>query len=111
MPLTTTKIRGAKPRDKPYKLADGRGLYLLVTPSGGKWWRWDYRFGGRRKTLSMGVFPDVELEDARNRRDAARKPSFTKEFRGALRVRHTELNLCGCVCIEVPSPEGVNASA
>jgi integrase len=71
--LTDTAIRNAKPRELPYKLGDSRGLYLLVTPSGGKWWRFDYRFGGKRKSLSMGTYPDVALKEARGRRDSARE--------------------------------------
>ncbi|MDR5785956.1 integrase arm-type DNA-binding domain-containing protein [Caballeronia sp. LP003] len=73
MALTDLKIRNAKPTDKQQKLFDERGLYLLVTPAGGKWWRLKYRFGGKEKSLSMGVFPDVGLKEARERRDAARK--------------------------------------
>ncbi|MEW8102018.1 MAG: integrase arm-type DNA-binding domain-containing protein [Candidatus Thiodiazotropha endolucinida] len=73
MPLTDSAIRNAKPRDKQYKLTDGGGLYLLITPKGGKWWRLDYRFNNQRKTLSMGVYPDTSLKSARNKRDAARQ--------------------------------------
>lgn len=73
MPLTDTGIRNAKPLDKPTKLTDGGGLYLLLKPNGARWWRLDYRFGSKRKTLSMGVYPDVSLKDARTRRDEARK--------------------------------------
>lgn len=73
MPLSDTAVRTAKPLDKPFKLTDGGGLYLLLQPSGSKWWRFDYRFDGKRKTLSMGVYPDVSLKQARERRDAARK--------------------------------------
>ncbi len=73
MALTDTAIKSAKPTDKPVKMTDGDGLYLLLNPNGGKWWRFDYRFDGKRKTLSMGVYPDVSLRDARDRRDAARK--------------------------------------
>ena len=73
MSLTDTKIRSAKPGEKPVKLSDEKGLYLLVTQAGGKWWRLDYRFSGKRKTLSMGVYPDVGLKEARGRRDEARK--------------------------------------
>ncbi|KAA1015126.1 DUF4102 domain-containing protein [Paraburkholderia panacisoli] len=73
MALTDLKIRNAKPTDKQQKLFDERGLYLLVTPAGGKWWRLKYRFGGKEKSLSMGVYPDIGLKQARERRDAARK--------------------------------------
>lgn len=73
MALTDTAIRHAKPGAKPIKMADEKGLYLLIHPNGGKWWRFDYRFGDKRKTLSMGVYPDVGLKDARERRDQARK--------------------------------------
>jgi len=73
VPLTDVKVKNAKPREKPHKLSDERGLYLLVTPAGGKWWRFDYRFAGRRKTLSLGTYPDVSLQKARKKREAARE--------------------------------------
>lgn len=73
MPLTDTAIRNAKPGAKPAKLFDERGLFLLVTPAGGKWWRLKYRFDNKEKLLSLGTYPDVSLKDARGRRDAARK--------------------------------------
>lgn len=73
MALTDTEIRRSKPALKPYKLADGGGLHLLVTPSGGRLWRWKYRFLGTEKQLSIGRYPDFSLADARERRDAARK--------------------------------------
>jgi integrase len=73
MPLTDVKIRQAKPGPKAIKLSDERGLYLEVAPSGGKWWRLKYRFGGKEKRLSLGVYPDVGLKEARERRDEARK--------------------------------------
>jgi integrase len=73
MSLTNTEIRNAKPGKKPVKLFDERGLYLEVSPAGGKWWRLKYRFGGKEKRLSLGVYPDVGLKDARDRRDASRK--------------------------------------
>ncbi len=72
MALTDIAIRTTKPTDKPTKLTDGGGLYLLLKPNGSRWWRLDYRYGGKRKTLSMGVYPDVGLKEARNRRDDAR---------------------------------------
>lgn len=73
MPLTDTAIRNAKPAAKPAKLFDERGLFLIVTPAGGKWWRFRYKFDSKEKLLSLGVYPDVGLKDARERRDAARK--------------------------------------
>jgi integrase len=73
MALTTTTIRNVKPGKKTAKLFDERGLYLEVSPSGGRWWRLKYRFQGKEKRLSLGVFPDVSLKDARDRRDVARK--------------------------------------
>jgi Arm DNA-binding domain len=71
--LTDTKVRSAKPAAKPVKLFDERGLFLLVTATGGKWWRFKYRFGGKEKLLSLGTYPDVTLKEARERRDEARK--------------------------------------
>lgn len=73
MPLSDIKVRNTKPAAKPFKLYDARGLFLIVTPVGGKWWRFRYRFEGKEKLLSMGVYPDISLRDARTRRDEARK--------------------------------------
>lgn len=73
MALTNTKIRNTSPGKKTQKLFDERGLYLEVSPSGGKWWRLKYRFNGKEKRLSLGVYPDVSLRDARERREDARK--------------------------------------
>ena len=73
MALTVTAINAAKSRDKPYKLADGLGLYLLVAPTGGRLWRMNYRFLGQQKTLSLGTYPEVSLAKARERRTAARE--------------------------------------
>jgi len=67
--LTDTAIRTAKPNKKPVNLSDGKDLYLLVTPTGGKWWWLDYRFAGKRKALSIGVYLDVSLKDARGHPD------------------------------------------
>jgi integrase len=72
MKLTDVKVRNAKPRAKPYKLPDGRALYALVQPTGSKLWRGSYRFEGKQKTLAMGVYPDVSLEEARRRWGEAR---------------------------------------
>ena len=73
MPLTDTAIRNIKPGVKSIKLFDERGLYLEVSPSGGKWWRLKYRFDNKEKRISLGVYPDISLKDARDRRDEARK--------------------------------------
>ena len=85
MALTDTSVRNAKPGKKPQKLTDGGGLYLLIAPSGGRWWRFDYRFSGKRKTLSMGVYPDVSLKQARERRDEARRQVANGVDPGAIR--------------------------
>jgi integrase len=73
MALSDTTIRNAKPTDKPRKLSDEKGMFLLITPSGGELWRLKYRFGGKEKVLALGRYPDVGLKDARERRDAARE--------------------------------------
>jgi hypothetical protein len=73
MALSDTKIRGAKTSDKQVKLFDGRGLFLLVAPSGGKLWRFKYRHEAKEKLLSLGAYPEISLADARQRRDEARK--------------------------------------
>ncbi|AOE89846.1 integrase [Ralstonia solanacearum] len=73
MPLTDTAIRNAKPSEKPVRLFDGGGLYIEVSPSGGKWWRLKYRFAGKEKRLSLGVYPEVGLKEARDRREDAKQ--------------------------------------
>ncbi len=71
--LTDAAIRAAKPADKPLRLLDSRGLYLIVTPQGGKWWRCRYPYGGKEKMLSLGTYPDISLKQARERRDDIRR--------------------------------------
>ena len=73
MPLTDTAVRNAKPKEKPYKVADMQGLYLLVNPHGSKLWRFRYRMGGVERKLSIGPYPQITLSEARALRDAARK--------------------------------------
>ena len=73
MPLTATAIRHAKSGNKTRKMFDGGGLYLEISPSGGKWWRLKYRFGGKEKRISLGVYPDVSLKEVRRRREVARQ--------------------------------------
>ena len=72
MPLTDTRIRNAKLTAKTYKLSDGGGMYLLVTPNGARYWRLDYRFAGNRRTIAFGVYPTVALTAARKHREEAR---------------------------------------
>ena len=71
--LTVSAIRNAKNTAKSVKLSDGGGMYLLLKPDGSRYWRLDYRFDGKRKTLAIGVYPEVSLSDARARRSAARE--------------------------------------
>ena len=73
MPLSDITIRNAKPGAKPVRLYDSGGLYLEVSPAGGKLWRLKYRFEGRENRLALGVYPAVGLKDARAKRDEARK--------------------------------------
>lgn len=91
--LTVAAINQAKPKNKPYKLADEKGLYLFIQASGSKLWRFDYRYDKKRKTLALGAYPDVPLALARDRRDNARKllanetdPSETKKAIKASKV-------------------------
>ena len=73
LPLTDIQVKNAKPKAKEYKLSDGGGLHLLITPSGGKLWRFKYRFDGIEKRLTFKTYPEVSLAEARHRRDDARK--------------------------------------
>lgn len=86
-PLTDIQPRNAKPKEKPYKLSDGGGLYLLVNTDGAKYWRMDYRYAGTRKTLAFGRYPQTSLAQAREKRAAARRllddgtdPSLTRRI-------------------------------
>lgn len=96
-PLSDVQVRNAKPKDKPYKLQDGFGLYLLITPTGGKLWRFDYRFDGKRKTMALGAYPEHTLQDMRKRKDDARKlvangadPSEVKKAKKAAIIAETD---------------------
>jgi hypothetical protein len=73
MSLTDTAIRSAKSGPKAVRLFDGGGLYLEVSPAGGKLWRLKYRFHGKEKRLALGIYPGVSLAKARDKRDQARK--------------------------------------
>src|SRR3546814_3579273 len=106
MPLSDVVIRNAKPREKPFKMGDSLGLFLLVQPSGGKLWRLKYRINGREKKFALGVYPDVSLSDARRRRDEARRlladgkdPSLEKQ-REKTRSRIEAHNTFGAIAEE-----------
>ena len=73
MGLTSLQVKQAKPEEKAYKKGDSKGLYLYVTTKGQKYWRLDYRYAGKRKTLALGVYPETSLAEARDKRDAAKK--------------------------------------
>ncbi len=94
MPLTDIAARKAAPRAKPYKLADGGGLYLEVTPTGAKYWRMKYRYGGKQKRLALGVYSEVSLVAARTAREDARKllanGTDPGEVRKAVKAEHIE---------------------
>ena len=82
MPLTEVAVRNARADDKPRKLFDAHGLFLFVTPQGGKLWRLKYRFGGKEKLLSFGPYPLLGLREARDARDAARRSLLAGEDPG-----------------------------
>ncbi len=94
MGLTDTAIKRSRPAEKPYKLADGKGLYLLVNPSGSKLWRWKYRHEGREKLMPFGAYPDVSLADARLRH-AAGSPTACSGLRSDGRAQGGEGNRHG----------------
>ncbi|CAM3638827.1 integrase [Xenorhabdus thuongxuanensis] len=73
MKLTARQVDTAKPKEKPYKLADGGELYLLVNPNGSRYWRLKYRIAGKEKLLALGVYPEISLAEARTKRNDARK--------------------------------------
>lgn len=73
MPLTDITAKSAKSADKEYKLSDEKGLYLLIHPNGSKYWRLKYRFADKEKILALGVYPEVSLKEARDKRDTARQ--------------------------------------
>ena len=91
--LTDAKVRQAKPRAKSYKLSDGNGFHLLVTPAGGKYWRWSYRYDGKQKGMAFGSYPAILLADARAKRDEAlallsegRDPAIVKKLKIEARI-------------------------
>src|SRR3954467_6904575 len=86
MKLNDMAVRKAKPETKSYKMSDGGGMYLEIMPNGSKYWRLKYRFGGKEKRLAIGVYPEVTIAEARDKREKARKqladnidPSLAKQ--------------------------------
>ena len=71
--LTAAAFKAARPKDRPYKMHDGNGLFVIIRPNGSKWWRFRYKLFGKTKELSMGIFPEVTIREARFRRDEARQ--------------------------------------
>lgn len=97
MPLTDSTCKNAKPADKARKMADAHGLYLEVMPTGARYWRLKYRFHGKEKRLALGVYPDISLAEAREKREQARKllangtdPSFAKKEEKRHAARNAE---------------------
>ncbi len=88
MALTDTAIKNAKPKERPYKLADGQGMFLLVNPNGHKWWRLKYRHAGKEKLLALGTYPEVSLKEAREQREKAR--AVIRSTQDPSEVRKTE---------------------
>lgn len=96
MSLTDVAVRTAKPAEKPQKLFDSGGLYIEIAPSGGKWWRFKYRFAGKEKRISLGTYPEVSLKEARERRDTSRKllangvdPSQNRKIQNAAKIKQS----------------------
>jgi integrase len=92
VPLTDMKVQKSKPQDKPVTLFDGGGLFLLVTPSGGKLWRFKYRYDGKQKLLALGAYPEVSLSDARHKREDARNLLASNNDPGAVRKAQNQAN-------------------
>ena len=101
MPLTATKLRAIKPSSKTKKVFDGKGMYLEVSPKGGTWWRLKYRIDGKEKRISLGVYPEVSLKEARSRRDVAR----TQIANGIASSEEANDHMCGPV--NAANPVGV----
>ena len=108
MPLTDRAIQSAKPGAKPIRLFDEKGLYLEVAPSGGKWWRFKYRFEGKEKRVSLGVYPDVPLASRIIKDEDTHKPKTIKgarERRDEARALLDKL-LVGGTIVATPRPNG-----
>lgn len=118
MPLTDRQITSAKPKDNPYKLADGGGLYLYVTTKGSKLWRMKYRLGGKEKVLSFGPYPAKTLKSARTDRDTAkehlaegRDPAEVKKAKNAEHARLNDCNFAALVSLYIDKQRAEGRSA
>ncbi len=105
MSLSELKVRNAKPKEKFYKLADSDGLYLHVAETGGKLWRFRYRFGGKEKLLALGSYPEISLLDARKRRDDARRLLANDVDPGAVRKAQKQAKIDETETFEVITRE------
>jgi integrase len=104
--LTATRVKQTKGQSKPVKLPDGGGLYLLVKPNGSKYWRYDYRYAGKRKTLALGVYPDTSLADARKAHQGAREKLAKDMDPGEIRkVERLTRNLASAESFEAIATE------
>jgi integrase len=105
IPLTDMKVLKAKPQDRPVSLFDGGGLYLLMTPTGGKLWRFKYRFDKKEKKIAFGAYPEISLLDARKRRDEARSQLAHGIDPGALRKAQKQAKVEDTETVEVIARE------
>jgi len=105
IPLTDMKVLKAKPKDKPISCFDGGGLYLLVTPTGGKLWRLKYRFNKQERKLALGTYPEISLQDARKRRDDARRLLANDVDPGAIRKAQKQAKIEDTETVEVIARE------
>lgn len=100
MSLTDTAIKAAKPRsDKPYKLTDEKGMYVLIHPNGSKYFRFDYRFNGKRLTLALGKYPEVSLKEAREKREDARRSLLNNDDPSQV-IKQSKVNTFESVAME-----------
>jgi len=108
IPLSDMKVQKAKSKDKPVTLFDGGGLFLMVTPTGGKLWRFKYRYDGKQKLLALGAYPEISLLDARQKREEARRQLAHDIDPGAVRKAQKQANIQETETFEVIAREWHN---
>src|SRR5664279_1447799 len=108
IPLSDMKVQKAKSKDKPVTLFDGGGLFLMVTPTGGKLWRFKYRYDGKQKLLALGAYPEISLLDARQKREEARRQLAHDIDPGAVRKAQKQANIQETETFEVIAREWYN---